>query len=407
MRLALTERFCTSAKSINAAQTDFFDEVATGLALRVSTTGHKGWTFNFTSLEGKRARMGLGTYPATTLAAARARAMEARGMVEAGEDPRPAFGAQAAGAMTVAGLVESYLAKHAQPNLRSGAEVARRLRKNVEPVIGNVRLADLHRRDINRVIDAIIKRGRPVEANRVFEDVRGMLRWAAARGDLDRNPAEGMGKPAAPRTRERALSPDEIATLWHRLPQALARSEPCQRIIKLCLVTAQRVGEVAGMRRDELDLQKRVWRLPGSRTKNGYAHVVPLSALALNIIEGAVADADGSPFIFPSGDRPLPAMAVAKTIGRAQERIGIPHWSIHDLRRTALTGMASLGIAPIVLGHVANHRTTTKAGITLAVYSKYEYEAEKRQALDLWAARLEAIIGDGAAEIVPLEARRA
>src|SRR5215217_6438421 len=136
MRLALTDRFCAAAKSAHAPQTDFFDETVAGLALRVSATGHKGWTFHFTApADGKRVRMGLGTYPATTLAGARARAMEARGLVEAGEDPRLTFGAQAAGAMTVAGLVESYLAKHARVNLRSAAEVERRLRKNVQPVI--------------------------------------------------------------------------------------------------------------------------------------------------------------------------------------------------------------------------------------------------------------------------------
>ena len=107
-------------------------------------------------------------------------------------------------------------------NLRSAAEIERRLRKNVEPVIGDVRLAELHRRDINRVVDAIMKRGKPIEATRVFEDVRAMLRWAAARGDLDRNPARrheqarrGHG------SRERVLSDDEIQTLWHGLPQAL------------------------------------------------------------------------------------------------------------------------------------------------------------------------------------------
>ena len=58
--------------------------------------------------------------------------------------------------------------------------------------------------------------------------------------------------------------------------------------------------------------------------------------------------------------------------------------------------MARLGVAPIVLGHVANHRTTTRAGVTLAVYSQYTYDKEKREALDLWAGHLRAIVGDGA-----------
>jgi integrase len=406
MRLALTDRFCGAAKSAHAPQTDFFDEMAVGLALRVSATGHKGWTFHFSApSDGKRVRMGLGTYPATTLAGARARAAEARGLVEAGEDPRLAFGAQAAGAMTVTTLIESYLAKHARPNLRSAAEIERRLRKNVEPVIGDVRLADLHRRDINRVVDVVMKRGRPIEANRIFDDLRAAVRWAVARGDLDRNPTEGMSKPAAPRTRERVLGDDEIRTLWHRLPVALARSVNVQRVVRLCLILGQRVGEISGMRRDELDLKKRVWLLPGSRTKNGFPHSVPLPDLAVEVIDQALSDAGRSLFVFPSGDGPLQALRVAKIVERGRAQIGIAHWSAHDLRRTALTGMAALGVAPIVLGHVANHRSTTRAGVTLAVYSQYTYAAEKAEALQRWADRLRAIL-EGGATVLPMRGRR-
>ena len=116
------------------------------------------------------------------------------------------------------------------------------------------------------------------------------------------------------------------------------------------------------------------------------------------------------PAIPPCGDGSLSPVAVARTILRANEtskerplgRFGIAPWSAHDLRRTALTGMARLGVAPIVLGHVANHRTTTRAGVTLAVYSQYTYDKEKRAALDLWASRLVAICGGTAASVTPL-----
>jgi integrase len=200
------------------------------------------------------------------------------------------------------------------------------------------------------------------------------------------------------------LSDDEIKKLWHGLPKALTKSVQCQRIVKLCLVTGQRVGEVAGMTHAELDLRAREWRLPGSRTKNAAAHTVPLSDLALSIIKEAIADAGKGGFIFPCGKASLSPVAVARTILRANdtERFGVASWSAHDLRRTALTGMARLGIAPIVLGHVANHRTTTRAGVTLAVYSQYTYEKEKRAALDLWADRLVAIIGGKSANVVAL-----
>jgi integrase len=401
MRIVLTDRFCAAAKAAGAVQADFFDTKTVGLCLRVSTAGRKTWCLVYTApSDGKRVRIGLGLYPAVSLAEARGKALEARGLVEDGRDPRSV--AAADDAMTVADVITAYLAKHAS-GLRSGHAIARRLHKNVVPVIGGVRLADLHRRDITRVTDPILTRGAQTEAVRVFEDLQSALRWAVRRGDLDRNPAEGMTKPAGRPSRERVLTDKEIRTLWHKIAKPLPQVID-QRIVKLCLVTAQRIGEVAGMRRDELDLAKRVWTLPGSRTKNANPHSVPLSGLALKLIREALADAGDSPFVFPDGAGPRSPAEIAHVVyfAHRRDRSPIAHWTVHDLRRTALTGMASLGVPPIVLGAVANHLTTTKAGVTLAVYARYTYAVEKRDALDKWASRLAGIIKGDAARVVPL-----
>lgn len=413
-RIALTDRFVASAKPDSTGRTDYFDTTVTGLALRAASA-RRSWTFNFTSPKnGKRARLTLGTYPALSLAAARGLALQAKTDVELGKDPRDAIGSLDASAMTMADLIASYVEKHVRPNLRSARHMELRLGANVTPVIGAVKLSELHRRDINRVLDPIVARGKPTQARLVFQDMRAILRWAVGRGDLDHSPIDGMTKPAAERPRERVLSEDEIWTLWNGLPKALAKSPQCQRILKLCLVTAQRVGEVAGIRRDELDLPARLWSLPGSRTKNGYPHTVPLSNLALEIIKQALADADRSPFVFPSGDGPLPPSAVSRTVGRGNARTSkrpegrfrIGDFTTHDLRRTALTGMARLGVSPTVLGFVANHRTVTRGGITMGVYVHYEHDREKRQALELWADRLQAIIAGEGATVIPMRGGR-
>ena len=154
--------------------------------------------------------------------------------------PRP-------GAMTVRQIINSYLSKYVRPNLRSAAAIERRFAKNVTPIIGNISVADLHKREINRVVDPILQRGSPVEAARCFEDLRALFRWGVARGDLDHSPMEGMRKPGEAKPRDRVLSDSEIATLWNRLREALPRSRACQLIIRLCLLTSQRVGEVSGM----------------------------------------------------------------------------------------------------------------------------------------------------------------
>jgi integrase len=410
--VALTDRFCSTVKP-TVERADYFDATVPGLALRVSPHGHRSWSFLFRSpRDGKKARATLGSYPATSLATARGKALEARGHVEEGNDPRLILAGQASAGTTVAALILAYLADPEKAALRTWHHIARRLHKNVVPVIGAVKLSEVRRRDVRNVTDAIMRRGSKIEANRVFEDVRAVVRWAVAQEYLETNPLDGVAKPATPTSSDRVLTDDEIRQLWNGLPKSLPRSVHAQRIIKLCLITGQRLGEVAGMVPGELDLKAREWRLPGARTKNGHPHIVPLSDLAIEIIKEAVRDAgqgEGVGIPTPSGAPVfrLPASAVSTTVYRAGRdgRFGLAPWSAHDLRRTALTGMARLGVAPIVLGHVANHRSTTRAGVTLAVYSQYTYDKEKRAALELWADRLIAIVGGSPGQVVPMRKR--
>ena len=360
MRVQLTDRFCQHAKSSAAAQTDYFDATVPGLALRVSASGTKSWSL----LMGiPRKRVTLGRYPSISLAAARTLALETKEGRTAG---------------SVAALAEAYI-KHIQ-SLRSAPEIERRLRRDVLPVIGHIPLRELHRRDITRMIDAKVGEA-PIAARRAFEDVRGMVRWAVARGDLDYNPIDRMRGPAISKPRQRVLTDAEIRQLWNSLPDG-----GYGEVLKLCLVTGQRLGEVCGLRAEELNLPNRLWRIPAARTKNGHPHSVPLTDLALRLIH-----ASGPPW--PSREQ------VSDWV--LSHQLGLAHWTAHDLRRTMLTKLAELGVAPIVLGYVANHRTTTKAGITLGVYVQYEYEREKRQALELWSDRLQGIIS-GSANVVSM-----
>jgi integrase len=401
-KIALTDRFCSTAKPLDG-RTDYFDATVRGLALRVTENGHRSWCFHYRSpRDGRRVRATIGTYPATSLAAARGQALEARAHVEGGRDPRAVQAGQigqATTAMDVAALAAAYMIDPKRATLRTRLEIERRLYRNVIPIIGSVKLDEFRRRDVRNVSDQIMKRGSKIEANRTFQDLRAMIRWAVEHEYLDVNPIDAMAKPAEETSRDRVLNDDEIRTLWSRLSEA-----QYQRIIKLCLATAQRVGEVAGLVPAELDLVAREWRLPGFRTKNAHAHIVPLSDLAVRLLEEAMADTGKGP-LFPWNGGSVAPQSVAQSILRAGH-FGIDQWTAHDLRRTALTGMARLGVAPIVLGHVANHRSTTRAGVTLAVYSRYEYAKEKRAALEQWADRLSAITGAGAgavADVLPFE----
>jgi hypothetical protein len=221
--VALTDRFCSTAKPVGGVRTDYFDATVQGLALRVTEHGRRSWCFHYRSpRDGKRARATIGTYPATSLAAARGKALEAKGHVDAGQDPRLVLAGQATAGMTVAGLVDAYLADPERAALRSKAEIERRLRRNVVPVIGEVKLAELRRRDVRSVTDGMLRRGVKVEATRVFEDVRAMIRWAVQNEYLDANErrrnldpmeriVEGVGEVGAMPAHHQALPRDRPA----------------------------------------------------------------------------------------------------------------------------------------------------------------------------------------------------
>jgi integrase len=403
-KVELTDKFCQSAKA-TGRKTDYFDTTVRGLCLRVSTGGAKSFYLVYSKPGGSRAWLKLAEYapPDFTLAKARQRARGVRVDIGGGVDPVAEKKALAAG-QTVHSLVENYLAREAATK-RSFDEIARRLRKNISSEIGTIKLANLHRRDITACLDKVKDRGATVEANRVFEDTRAMVRWARGRGDLDQNIVEGMKRPSESSERDRVLTPDEIRKLWAALPDTDMR-ESTRRILRLCLVTAQRVGEISGMTSAELDLDAATWTIPAPRAKNGREHSVPLSAMAIGIIRDQMADNAAlakrkgrkvPPWIFPGpGARAaVTGASVAKAILRSEWPLD--HFTAHDLRRTAATAMESIGVSPFVIGHVLNHVSVTKATITSRVYARHSYDAEKRAALDSYATWLLGILLPSAA----------
>ena len=172
-------------------------------------------------------------------------------------------------------------------------------------------------------------------------------------------------------------------------------TRPTALAIKLALVTGQRIGEVACIAVSELSLNDvaPLWTIPGDRTKNGQPNRVPLSPLALKLIAEASELAAECPWLFPSpnGDGPIDPHAPTRALARARDAIALDDFRIHDLRRTAATRMAELGISPHTISMILNHVSARQGTITSKVYVQYSYDHEKREALMAWATRLEAI----------------
>ena len=153
-------------------------------------------------------------------------------------------------------------------------------------------------------------------------------------------------------------------------------------IIELLVLTGQRREEVAQMRWDEIDIENRTWTLPASRTKNGKAHVVHLSSQSLAVLSRR---RRSSPFVFVCGTRPFQNFGHCK---RELDGIcNIEGWRVHDLRRTCVSGMARLGIAPHVADKILNHQSGTISGVA-AVYQRHEFLAERKEALDRWGSHV-------------------
>jgi integrase len=239
----------------------------------------------------------------------------------------------------------------------------------------------------------------------------------------------GLKAPTAETARDRALTDDEVRLFWAACDKL---GWPFGPMFKLLLLTAQRRDEVGGMEWSEIaPLAKRVWTIPREKAKNDRAHEVHLSDLAVEIIDELPkisrprADGNGtqpSPYLFTTnGERPVSGFSKAKgrldkhmvqalragfgEAGKDPAKAEIEGWILHDLRRTAATGMARLNIAPHVVDRILNHVSGTIRGVA-AVYNRHTYLDERGAALTAWGRYVENLVRPAPANVLPLVAVR-
>jgi integrase len=289
----------------------------------------------------------------------------------------------------VTDLLETFIAQHLAQN-RSGGEISRLLRRELGQSWGGRSIHEITKRDVVEVISAVEQRGAPGAANKTLKSTKTFLRWCVGRAILDRSPAEGIPLPSKVLTRDKVLTDQELAQV---ILAARQMGGPYGGIVELLALTGQRREEVAQMTWDELDLGQHIWTLPKSRTKNGKQHVVHLSEQATAVLNGVQKK---GPFVFTIlGRRPFHDYSKAKRL--LDQLSAVSQWRLHDLRRTCVSGMARLGIAPHVADKILNHQTGTISGVA-AVYQRHEFLAERRAALDLWGAHIARLIEDAVSE---------
>jgi integrase len=425
-RINLTDAFVKALRCERGQKVkEVRDAEVRGLELRVTASGVKTWRLHYTRRsDGRRRAVSIGAYPALSLKAARSKSRGFQAEIENEEikaDPATTRQIRRR-AQTFSEIADEWLDRHGRPNKspRALRDDISMLDRHIRPRIGAMRVTAIAKRDVIQLFDEVAaqsdaRRGRKSDRkmthrpNRVFELVRAIFRWAVGRDLLTVDPTLGLAPPIRKeKPRERDLSPEEIRQLWSALDEAPVRRTPRHSegnfpmtrstalAIKLALVTGQRIGEVACIAASELSLNDGapLWTIPGDRTKNGQPNRVPLSLLALKLIAEASQLAGECPWLFPSpnGDGPIDSHAPTRALARARDAIGLDDFRIHDLRRTAATRMAELGVNPHTISMILNHVSARQGTITSKVYVQYSYDREKRDALAAWGARVEEIV---------------
>src|SRR5262245_12908179 len=286
----------------------------------------------------------------------------------------------------VVDLLETFIAQRLSQN-RSGGEISRLLRREVaRPWVGRS-IHEITKRDVVEVVTAIEQRGAPIAANKTLKSIKTFLRWCVGRAVLDRSPAEGLPWPGKEVARDRVLDDEELARI---ILAARQIGGPYGGIVEFLALTGQRREEVARLQWEELNLARRVWTIPKSRTKNAKTHVVHLSEQTLAVLKGA--DRNG-PLVFSLlGTKPFQEFSRAKRV--LDQLSGVTGWRLHDLRRTCVSGMARLGVVPHVADKILNHQSGTISGVA-AVYQRHEFLAERREALERWGAHVAGVETSG------------
>jgi integrase len=406
-----------AALKLPAGKTDavFFDERRPGLGVRLRSSAKRSavtrtWVVQC-RVAGRSQRHDLGPTTATSTKRARELADEIFAKVRRGVDPKAEKRAAHTAAAETFGILSEIFLKAARGRMRPSSydALSHHIEKNLKALSGEPVQA-INRKTIAAILTRLEEKIGPVTANRARAALSVFFTWAMAEGLVEANPVFGTTKlPEV--SRDRVLSAPELAAVWlacgDRQNPMAPPSDDYGRIVRLLILTGQRRDEVGAMGESELMRDLRMWSLPAARTKNGRPHDVPLSDAALALLPGP---RDDRATLFGRGEGSFSGWSRCKE--RLDARIadaspdgkGIAPWVVHDLRRSFHTGLGEIGIFPHVAEAILNHTSSAasgKAGVA-GVYNRASYAAEKRDAIDRWAAHVEKLVSGVASNVVAL-----
>ena len=365
----------------------YWDDDMPGFGLRLRGDS-KRWIIQY-RIRGTQGRESLGDIRKVTLDAARKIARQRFASVELGVDPAAEKAkkktADMAAKLTLGSVADRYLdVKESELRPSTYRAVKLHFSRHWEPFrdrpIGGIKRADVAAR-----LQELTKQCGRVGAARARTNLSALFAWAMGEGLCEENPVIATNNPDKnPFARERVLSDHELSIIWHA-----CGDDDFGRIVRLLVLTGCRRVEIGGLRWDELDLDVGILKIPGTRTKNGRELTLPLPAPALEILR-AIPRMEGGTHVFRADGFNSWGWATTALWARmAAAGAAMPHWTLHDLRRTVRTGMDTRGVPPHIAEQVIGHTVGKKVQAT---YDRYRYEREIGAALALWGRYVTMVI---------------
>jgi integrase len=385
------------------------DQRCKGLAVRAAPSGVKTWDLAY-RIRGtaKVRRLSLGRTTDLSLEQARERANTLTSAARAGRDliaEEDEARTVAASRITVGTLIDLYLRRRVFGRLRTAKTIESRLRRTLTPILHRC-AADICRRDIREILDAMVDQGKGREAEKRRQVCTAMFRWALSQDIVEADPTAGLEAYDRGTPRDRVLTIEEITILWKWL-ESDALSLEAADILKLELLIGARCGEISGLRAEEIDRQKWIWTLPPSRSKNGRQRVTPLVGVTREIVEQRLSSIERGPLFVIENGSVVTSAHIGHYLLTRGARLPIAKFTSHDLRRTFATVLAEMGVALDLVAAIVGHESGGKDTRTLVRhYVRTDLLERKVHALRMWDVRLKAIVtGEEEAKVVRLPSR--
>lgn len=393
MELKMSNFTDTYIKNLKSKDKRYEEYEGGGFGIRVSPNHLKTWIYRY-KVEGMTDKITLGHYPNVSLAEAKKKYLEFSTLKRAGQTPKSIVQEKKEKKNNVfSKLVENWYLNYVLKNRKNPSRIKQQIDADIIPLLGKFELDKMKPIDITRALDKIVKRGAPIHANRILSSIKQIFNYAVSRGNMEINPASNIKARnigGLEKSRERYLSLEEIKAVWHFLD-----SEQCQMstqtrsAIKIILLTGVRTAEIRLATWDQIDFDNSLWTIPPENTKGAITVKIYLTDFTKLVLKDLQASNSSFVLLGLGTNKPLDEHALPRAIRRIQERVGIPQWTAHDLRRTFATQLGeTLNVDPVVIEKCLGHKMPR----IMATYNKNEMLPQRQEALTKWGECIQNLI---------------